>query len=108
MKFIDYNDINARDETAFDTGGAMESYALRHPTGWSPSTVFAVSDEFFLASETEMRINGWLLYEHEDPETSPLLHKGRGWVTIDNDYNLRAASPSSVLDWIEAHAAIAQ
>jgi hypothetical protein len=106
--FIDYAKINRRDGTSYDTAAEPETILIRNGS-WKPANVISFSEQGGIDfgygwGEEKAHINGWILNPDEDPLKCPVLHTARGWVMLDDEYHITAASPTLVLDWLESHA----
>lgn len=43
--------------------------------------------------------NGWKLLSGFEPQTTPVWHRTRGWLMLDDEFGIRRATPDEVADF---------
>lgn len=107
-KFVD------RDQGAFDTGYIADSDVPQHRRGRqaggsryrdNPANIISLSSlkNGLIESNAHARKQayrlGWTLREGDSPLLVPAFHAYRGWVMLDDEFNMKAAPLKVVVLW---------
>lgn len=104
-----------RDVACFATGAANSDRLIpQHRLGGmggnrreTPSAILTFDSIMNVAIETDPWWQrqayryGWKLQNGDDPLTSPVWHRTRGWLMLDDEFGVRQATAEEVEDWKE-------
>lgn len=102
-----------RDRSCYATGVSGETLIPQHRCGGmggnrreTPAAIItfdAVTNNLIETDswwQKQAYRNGWKLHSHLDPTTTPVWHRRRGWLMLDDEFGIRPATHAEVGAWL--------